>query len=83
MMKPLIRTAQYSRLGTDVPRQLLPRVYWQTGMVDATRAKFIRKGLIYGPDIRGVVTEPERHVDIDEPKDLKRAERLMRELKLL
>lgn len=82
-MKPLIRTIHYSRLGTDVPRQLLPRVYWQNGMVDATRTKFIRRGIIYGPDIRGVATDPRRNADIDEQKDLRHAERVMRELKLL
>ncbi|MBI2639306.1 MAG: acylneuraminate cytidylyltransferase family protein [Candidatus Sungbacteria bacterium] len=83
IMKPLIKTAHYSKLGTDVPRQLLPKVYWQNGLVDATRAKFIKKGVIYGPDIRGVITDPLRNADLDEPKDLKLAERAMRELKLL
>lgn len=82
MMQPLIKTAHYEKLGTDVPRQLLPQVYWQNGMVDATRAKFIRRGVIYGPDIRGIVTDPRRIADLDEPKDLKRAEIAMRELKL-
>lgn len=82
-MDPLLPTAHYAKLGTDVPRQLLPQVYWQNGMVDATRAKFIRRGIIYGPDIRGVITDPRRNVDLDEPKDLKRAELIMRELKML
>ena len=82
-MNPLIRTAHYAKLGTDVPRQLLPRVFWQNGLVDATRSKFIRRGIIYGPDIRGIITDPRRAVDLDEPKDLKRAEQTMRELKML
>ncbi|MBI4132319.1 MAG: acylneuraminate cytidylyltransferase family protein [Candidatus Sungbacteria bacterium] len=82
-MKPLIRTAHYGTLGTDVPRQLLPQAYWQNGLVDATRSKFIRRGVVYGPDVRGVITDPRRAVDIDEPKDLKRAEIIMRELELL
>ncbi len=82
-MKPLLPTRYYAKLGTDVPRQLLPKVYWQNGMVDATRTKFIRRGVIYGPKVRGVVTDPQRLVDLDEPKDLKRAEYIMRELKLL
>lgn len=82
IMQPLIKTAHYEKLGTDVPRQLLPQVYWQNGMVDATRAKFIRRGVIYGPDIRGIVTDPRRIADLDEPKDLKRAEIAMRELGL-
>ncbi|MDO8500045.1 MAG: acylneuraminate cytidylyltransferase family protein [bacterium] len=83
VMKPLIKTAHYSKLGTDVPRQLLPQVYWQNGLVDATRVKFIKRGVIYGPDIRGVVTDPRRNADIDEPKDLKRAALIMKELGML
>ncbi len=83
IMKPLIKTAHYSRLGTDVPRQLLPHVYWQNGLVDATRVKFIKRGVIYGPDIRGVVTDPLRNADLDEPKDLKRAALIMKELGML
>lgn len=82
-MKPLIPTAHYARLGTDVPRQLLPQVYWQNGLVDATRAKFIRKGVIYGPDVRGIITDPRRNADLDEPKDLRLAEQRMKEMKLL
>ena len=82
IMKPLIKTAHYSKLGTDVPRQLLPQVYWQNGLVDATRAKFIKHGVVYGPDIRGLITDPVRNADLDEPKDLKVAARLMKELKL-
>lgn len=82
-MKPLIRTAHYRTLGTDVPRQLLPKVFWQNGLVDATRSKFIRRGVVYGPDIRGIITDSRRAVDLDEPKDLKRAGLVMRELKLV
>lgn len=81
-MRPILPTKYYAKLGTDVPRQLLPRVYWQNGMVDATKAKFIRKGVIYGQDVRGVVVDSRRIVDIDEPKDLERAGRMLRELKL-
>lgn len=83
VIKPLLPTKHYTKLGTDVPRQILPKVYWQNGLVDATKVKFIKKGVIYGPDIRGIITDPKRNADLDEPKDLKRAERLMRELKLL
>ena len=83
IMKPLLPTAHYRTHGTDVPRQLLPEVHWQNGLVDATRAKFIRRGVVYGPDIRGVITDPRKAVDLDEPKDLKRAEIIMRELNLL
>lgn len=83
IMKPLLPTRHYAKLGTDVPRQLLPKIYWQNGMVDATRTKFIRRGSIYGPKVRGVIIDPERPVDLDEPKDLKRVEIIMRELGLI
>lgn len=82
-MRPLLPTVHFAKLGTDVPRQLLPQAYWQNGLVDATRAKFIRRGIVYGPDIRGVVTDPRRNADLDEPKDLRLAEQRMKELKLL
>lgn len=80
-MDPLLPTEHFAVLGTDVPRQLLPQnVYWQNGLVDATRAKFIREGRIYGPDIRGVVTDPRKSIDIDEPEDFVLAGERLREL---
>ena len=60
-------------MGTLVPRQLLPTVFWQNGLVNATRTKFIRKGKVYGPDIRGYITDPRRALDIDRPEDLRSA----------
>lgn len=82
-IRPLLPTKHFVAVGTDVPRQLLPNIYWQNGLVDATRAKFIRAGKIYGADIRGVITDPERAIDINDPEDLKAASRLLRELRLL
>lgn len=79
-MRPLIRTKWYPKLFTDVPRQWLPKHYWQNGIVDATRTKFIKKGRVFGPDIHGLVTDSRRSVDVDEPTDLKRAAQRMREL---
>ena len=82
-IKPLLPTKHFDKLGTDVPRQLLPAAYWQNGLVDATRAKFIKQGIVYGPHMRGIVIEPERSMDIDEPDDLIKAEELMKKLKLI
>ena len=31
-IKPLLPTKHYAKLGTDVPRQLLPAFYWQNGL---------------------------------------------------
>lgn len=81
-IKPLLPTKHYQRLGTDVPRQLLPTAYWQNGLVDATRVKFIKQGIVYGPDIRGIVIDEERSMDIDEPNDLNIAKELIKKLNL-
>ncbi|MEK7477842.1 MAG: acylneuraminate cytidylyltransferase family protein [Patescibacteria group bacterium] len=80
-IKPLLPTKQYKIVGTDVPRQQLPVVYWQNGLIDATRAKFIKKGRIYGADIRGLVIEATRVQDIDDLDDLVRVEKIMKQLK--
>ena len=81
-MRPVLKTKYFNRLSTDVPRQLLEPVWWQNGIVDVTRAKFIKRGRVYGPDIRGMIVDAKKVVDIDQPKDLKKAEQIMRELKL-
>ena len=82
-LTPLLPTKYFHTLGTDVPRQLLPQnVYWQNGMVDATRAKFIFEGKMYGPNIFGVITPPERAIDIDSPDDFIRAEIAIKKLAL-
>ena len=79
-MRPLMPTEQFETLGTDVPRQLLPQnIYWQTGLVDATRARFIlEENKIYGPDIRGLVSDPARSIDLDDPDDLEMLDFIMR-----
>lgn len=81
IMKPLLPTKYYPKLGTDVPRQLLPKYYLQVGVVYATKTKFIKKGKVWGPDVRGFVIDSKRFIDIDEPKDLKIAEEKMKRLK--
>src|SRR3989338_2598226 len=79
-MDPLLPTEHGKMLGTDVPRKLLPQnIYWQNGLVDATRAKFIRAGRIYGPDIRGVIIDARKAVDIDDSDDLDTASRRLGE----
>lgn len=82
-ISPLMSTEHYEKLGTDVPRQLLPQnIYHQNNMVDATRTKFIKEGRIYGPDIRGVVIEAQRDADIDGPDDLDKVAYFMNKLGL-
>ena len=72
-MRPLLPTARYRRLGTDVPRQMLPRYVLQVGLVYATRAAFVRKGMVWGPKMCGFEMPQERFVDIDTSADLARA----------
>jgi len=82
-MVPLLPTKDYKKVGTDVPRQLLPNFYLQIGLVHATKVKFIEQGKVWGPDVRGFVVDAKKMVDIDTPRDLKMAEKVMKELKLL
>ena len=77
-LRPLLPTRHYARLGTDVPRQRLPKVYWQNAAVDAIRAANIRRGTIFAGPIYGVVMDSERSVDIDEPEDLRLAQNFLR-----
>ncbi len=70
-MQPLMPTKHYKKLGTDVPRQILPQVYWQNGLVDAIRVKNIKTGNIFAGPICGVITDAVKSMDLDEPKDLK------------
>jgi CMP-N,N'-diacetyllegionaminic acid synthase len=77
IISPVLKTEYFDRLGTDVPRQKLRPCYWQPGVVMATRAEFVRKGKVFGPDLRGYVVDIRSAHDIDEPADLEYAEFLM------
>ena len=80
-LDPLLPTEHYETVGIDVPRQLLPQnVYSSNGLVDASRTKFIGQGKIWGPDIRGIITDPKKSIDIDEPEDLLEAAKRLEEL---
>lgn len=83
-MKPLLQD------GFDepynMPRQSLPPTFWQTGHVDAIRTSTIlEKGSMSGDVILPLILDPRYTVDIDNPRDLERAEWLMasRELDLV
>ena len=83
-MKPLLEDGldePYNR-----PRQSLPSTFWQTGHVDAIRAATIlEKGSMSGDVILPLVLDPRYTVDIDNPRDLDRAEWLLasRELEVV
>jgi N-acylneuraminate cytidylyltransferase len=62
----------------NAPRQALPQVYWQTGHVDATRAKTIlQKGSMSGERIYPLIIDSRYTVDIDNLADWARYEALV------
>jgi len=62
----------------NLPRQVLPDVYWQTGYVDAVWADTIlTKHSMTGDAILPLLIGTEEWIDIDSPDDWRRAERLL------
>jgi len=62
----------------NLPRQVLPEVYWQTGYIDAAWSDTILvKKSMTGENILPLVMEPHEWIDIDTADDWRRAERLM------
>lgn len=75
-MQPLLGT-EYPE-PYNMPRQLLPEVFWQTGYVDVVWADTIlQKGSMTGDRILPLVIDPSEWIDIDSPDDWRRAERLL------
>jgi CMP-N-acetylneuraminic acid synthetase len=75
-MQPLIKGMAPE--AYNLPRQMLPEVYWQTGYVDAARVDTIMgKGSMTGRRILPLVIDPSEWIDIDSPTDWRRAERLL------
>lgn len=76
LMQPLIHT-DYQE-AYNMPRQLLPEVYWQTGYVDAAWTDTIlEKGSMTGERILPLVIPPCDWIDIDSADDWRRAERML------
>ena len=82
-MRPLIESiapGQKIREPYNMPRQVLPEVYWQTGYVDAAwTATLMEKQSMTGDKILPLVIDPEDWIDIDSPDDWWRAERLLQD----
>lgn len=75
-MQPIV-TSHYSE-PYNLPRQVLPEVYWQTGYVDAAWSDTILiKKSMTGEHILPLVIGAEEWIDIDSPADWRRAERLL------
>ncbi len=76
LMQPLMETSFPEPY--NMPRQLLPDVYWQTGYVDVAWADTIlNKNSMTGDHILPLVIPPGDWIDIDSPDDWRRAERLL------
>jgi N-acylneuraminate cytidylyltransferase len=76
LMRPLL-SAEFPE-PYNMPRQVLPEVYWQTGYVDAVWSETIlEKGSMTGERILPLVIDPSEWIDIDSPDDWRRAERLL------
>lgn len=77
IMQPLMKDTGFKE-PYNMPRQVLPDVYWQTGYVDAIWADTITmKNSMTGDRILPLIIDPGDWVDIDSPDDWKRAERLL------
>ncbi|MFO3797743.1 MAG: HAD family hydrolase, partial [Anaerolineales bacterium] len=67
----------------NAPRQSLPPTYWQTGHIDAIRARTIlEKRSMTGEVIYPLLLDPRYTVDIDTPADWERYEQVVRNLDL-
>jgi len=69
----------FNDLGQGVPRQLLPLALAPFGLVNATKTKFIKNGLLYGMKHEFYMVDPKKYLDIDTPEQLEKAQTKVRE----
>lgn len=80
LMKPLL-TAPGIDEPYNMPRQKLPKTYWQTGTYDLIRREVIMKrNSMSGKSILPIVIENELAIDIDDITSFRKAEELMKTL---
>jgi len=78
-MQPLL-TVEGIDEPYNSPRQVLPKAYWHTGIIDVIRPRVIlEKGSMSGDLILPVHVDPVFSVDIDTPLDWAHCESLIRE----
>ena len=76
-MRPLLNVPGIAE-PFNAPRQALPQTYWQTGHIDAIRARTIlEKKSLSGETILPLHIDPRYTIDIDTLKDWQRAEGLV------
>lgn len=63
------------------PSQSLPEYFISMGLAYITRARFITKGKLWGPKIGGLVIDEGRAIEIDEPEQFARAEKILLDMK--
>lgn len=72
-LEPLLNHPEYPE-PYNMPRQLLPPVYWQNAYVDVTRWEtVIKKNSMTGGRILALVMAEQNDIDIDSQRDLDRA----------
>jgi CMP-N-acetylneuraminic acid synthetase len=75
-MQPLLNTGDPEPY--NLPRQVLPEIYWQTGYVDAAWTRTIMgKNSMTGDRILPLVIDASEWIDIDSSSDWRRAELLL------
>ena len=79
-LKPLLKVEGIEE-PYNAPRQILPEVWWQNGLLDVIRTKVITEmGSMSGREISFVKVDPVYAVDIDKMDDFNRAEQLVETL---
>ena len=75
-LKPLL-TLKGAKEPYNLPRQILPEIFWQNGYIDIVRPRVVQKGFMSGRRILPFVIRNEEWVEIDYEEDLQRAEEIL------
>ena len=76
-IKPLLKTKLYEQY--NIPRQKLPKVYWQCGNFEYFRIEYKSKiNSVSGNKIMGYAVKGKETEDIDTYEDLKRVEKTIK-----
>ena len=62
----------------NLPRQLLPRFFYQTGDLEVVRASTLRQGSVSGDSVYPLIIDADEMFDIDSWADLEKAARELR-----
>ena len=76
-LEPLLRL-KGMREPYNMPRQILPEIFWQNGYIDIVRSKTVQKGMMNGRTILPFIIRDEEWVEIDYEEDLQKAEEILK-----